>query len=490
MAVLPKDRRETEQRSNRVARNTPSAWLLASAVASVVFCATVAMRARVLLTQDLYLHITVGRWIAEHRQVPVHGVFSGSMPDAPWLAHEWLSSLIFAGLYDQLGWNGVVAAAALVMALAVAIVAYEIGRAAGPVAALVCALLAWGLCQGHLQARPHLLTLPLFALWIAAHVRAREHDRAPPLYLALLMILWANLHGGFLIAPVFTLLFAGEVLYLAPDARRTVAAAWRWGVFFVASVAGALITPHGFAGLLFPIRLTNMTLALAGIVEWEPSSLANNPPLIIWLLLVLFFALLLGLRVAVTRIAMVLILIYMAFAHFRFAELLGLGAPLLMREALANTKAISIGAVPPWWGRTVRPRVAAAALAVMAAAVAASLLLVARNPGHDSDRFTPTAAVDWALARHLDGPVMNAFNFGGYLIFRGVAPFIDARVELYGQDFVLRDFAPDQLPALLDQYRIAWTIFYPRDEQTAILDRMPEWRRVYDDGQAVIHVRR
>ncbi len=85
---------------------------------------------------------------------------------------------------------------------------------------------------------------------------------------------------------------------------------------------------------------------------------------------------------------------------------------------------------------------------------------------------------------------MNAFNFGGYLIFRGLAPFIDARVELYGQDFVLRDFAPNQLPALLDRYRIAWTIFYPRDEQTAILDRLPGWRRAYEDDRAVIHVRR
>ncbi len=283
------------------------------------------MRARVLLTQDLYLHITVGRWIAEHRQVPVTGIFSGSMPDAPWLAHEWLSSLIFAGLYDQLGWNGVVAAAALVLALAVGIVAYEIGRAAGPIPALACAVLAWGLCQSHLQARPHILTLPLFALWIAAHVRARASDRAPPLYLALVMILWANLHGGFLIAPVFTLLFAGEAIYVAPDTKRTVAAARRWGIFLVASVAAALITPHGFAGLLFPIRLTSMTLALAGIVEWEPSSLANNPPLIIWLLLVLFVALFLGLRVAVTRIAMLLMLTYMAFAHFRFSELLGWG---------------------------------------------------------------------------------------------------------------------------------------------------------------------
>ena len=47
-------------------------------------------------------------------------------------------------------------------------------------------------------ARPHLLTWPLLALWIWLMLRARERDRAPPLIAAaLIMTLWANLHGGF-----------------------------------------------------------------------------------------------------------------------------------------------------------------------------------------------------------------------------------------------------------------------------------------------------
>ena len=49
-------------------------------------------------------------------------------------------------------------------------------------------------------ARPHLLAWPLIAWWTWLMLRARERDRAPPLAAALLMVIWANLHGSFVMA--------------------------------------------------------------------------------------------------------------------------------------------------------------------------------------------------------------------------------------------------------------------------------------------------
>jgi hypothetical protein len=279
-------------------------------------------------------------------------------------------------------------------------------------------------------------------------------------------------------------------MYAAENVRQATVAGRRWGLFFAISLTAALITPHGVTGLLFPIRLTGMTMALAGITEWEPSSLANNSPLIIWLLLMLFVALFFGFRAAVTRVAMLMLLIYMAFAHYRYTELLALAAPLLVADALAETRIAKIDTKVLGWGEPIRPAVLAAAAIVSAAVMASFFAVFASNPVHGADRFTPKAAVDWALARHLDGPVLNSYNFGGYLIFRGVAPFIDGRVELYGQDFVIRDFAVDQLPTLLDAYRIAWTLFDPSDPRNLLLDRMPAWQKVYADTRAVIYIRR
>ena len=43
-------------------------------------------------------------------------------------------------------------------------------------------------------------------------LRAREQDRAPPLLAALLMTLWANLHGGFVFGLLIAAAFGLEAL--------------------------------------------------------------------------------------------------------------------------------------------------------------------------------------------------------------------------------------------------------------------------------------
>ncbi len=48
---------------------------------------------------------------------------------------------------------------------------------------------------------------------------------------------------------------------------------------------------------------------------------------------------------------------------------------------------------------------------------------------------------------------------------------------------------PDFL-ALLDEFKINTTLLAPSTPAVALLDRLPEWKRVYADDIAVVHVRR
>ncbi|MGC2787003.1 MAG: hypothetical protein WA397_24890, partial [Roseiarcus sp.] len=91
-------------------------------------------------------------------------------------------------------------------------------------------------------------------------------------------------------------------------------------------------------------------------------------------------------------------------------------------------------------------------------------------------------------------PVLNDYAFGGFLIFEHVRPFIDARVELYGDKMMslydkLRGGDHEAVESALKRYDIAWTIFAPGDRIVAALDREPGWRRLYADMTAVVHVR-
>jgi hypothetical protein len=110
-------------------------------------------------------------------------------------------------------------------------------------------------------------------------------------------------------------------------------------------------------------------------------------------------------------------------------------------------------------------------------------------------KITPANAIH-SIALAKAGPILNDYDFGGYLDFIGIPPFIDGRAELYGQTYILRhDRAlslrnlPDFL-RLLEEYRIGVTLFAPSTPAVALLDRLPDWDRVYADDIAVVHVRR
>jgi len=104
-------------------------------------------------------------------------------------------------------------------------------------------------------------------------------------------------------------------------------------------------------------------------------------------------------------------------------------------------------------------------------------------------RYTPAAALAAARQNQIAGPVFNEFNFGGFLIFSGVPTFIDGRADVYGDRFLRRYIRPEDLPGLLSQYRITWTLLGVQHPHVLLLDHLPGWRRLYADAVAVVHVR-
>ena len=92
--------------------------------------------------------------------------------------------------------------------------------------------------------------------------------------------------------------------------------------------------------------------------------------------------------------------------------------------------------------------------------------------------------------------VFNDYDFGGYLIASGVAPFIDGRTELYGEKFFVDHNAasglmePENLFRLLEQYKIDATLMRTQSAATKLLDHIDGWQKVYADDIATIHVRK
>jgi hypothetical protein len=179
-------------------------------------------------------------------------------------------------------------------------------------------------------------------------------------------------------------------------------------------------------------------------------------------------------------------LVAMALSHTRNAELLAVLVPLLLAGPVGRLMRPSgSSSTPP------ARSIAVLALFIVAATAAASL----RGYAHENAAIAPASALAAARQAGLTGPVFNDYDFGGYLIFEGIAPFVDGRIDLYGDDFMRAYTAAlaaegAALPSLLDRYRIAWTLLKPDEPALASLDRDPGWERVYADPGAVVHRRR
>jgi hypothetical protein len=437
----------------------------------------------VLNDGDTWSHVATGDWIIAHRAIPRVDPFSFPFAGMPWTAHEWLAETLFALVHRVAGWSGIVLLTGAAAGAATFVVARRAARALTGPALIAVMALSLGLMSGGLLARPHVLALPVLALWADQLFTARERDRAPPLAAAGLMLLWANLHGGFAFGLALIGPFALEALWLAPTERRD-SVFMDWARFGLASFAAALITPFGIEGLLFPLKLMSLSY-LAEIKEWQPENFAHPGPLELALLALIGLALLKPLRLAPMRVLLLLGLIHLSLQHMRHEMLLAVLAPMLLAHPIAE--ALDARASTARAGRGVALGALALALVLIGARLAAPIV-------RGDSATAPATALAAVPAALREKPVLNGYAFGGYLIYAHLRPFIDGRADMFGDAF-LRQYArilagePPAMEEALKRYDIAWTIFAPDQRAVAQMDHEPGWRRLYADAYAVVHVR-
>ena len=428
---------------------------------------------------DTYWHIRAGEWMLAHHTVLRADVFSYTFSGAPWHTQEWLAEIVMALTWLLRGWAGIHLVFAACAGLTAAVVGFYVRKRVDLIPALLTVVL--GLCctTPSLLARPHMLALPLLALWTAGLVGAREQNKAPSFWLIAAMPLWANLHGSFAFGLALAGALAVEALVEAQDRKK---AAWDWGLFLLTATVSAMATPFGFHTLLFPFQLSGMQ-SLAHIGEWQPSDLTHLSPFLLALLTAAFVLGSRRIRVAPVRLLLLLGLAGLAVAHARHQMLLGVTAPILLSDALAKRWPAKDQSHPALLGT-----LAALALAIL---IAVRLMIPVMR---GDDPVSPVAALAHVPQPIRVMPVLNDYGFGGYLIWNGVKVFLDSRADLYGDSFLqnyVRIITPDRnaLAASLNRYQARWTIFSQSSPAAKLMDTMPGWRRFYSDKVASVHVR-
>jgi hypothetical protein len=225
-----------------------------------------------LASNDLWLQIRVGADLLRDRALPRVDVYSATAAGRPFLAHEWLSSVIFHVVASRLGIGALSVLQALVGAACAALLYFSASpevRRAPLTLLLACAALY--LVGVRLALRPHVFSLLCLCALVLIVERWRRSRRLLDLaWLVPLQLVWVNLHGEALVAPV--VLGGLALAALLPEPDRTPRDALPLALAAGATLAATLCNPYG-AGLIrfaFGMGAGNDYIKQS-IFEWTPT---------------------------------------------------------------------------------------------------------------------------------------------------------------------------------------------------------------------------
>ncbi len=452
---------------------------------------------------DFWWHMATGRVILETGTIPQVDLFSYTRAGEPFFNQGWLAQFLMALLHQVGGLPIIIVVQALVLTLAYGLLLRLCILRTNRVR-LCAAILLLGtlpLSFDNWTVRPQTYVFPLFVGFLTVLTEYRLGMSRRLWVLPLLMALWVNMHGSFVLGfALIGIVFTGETIRrwreqgISPNVIDTSLVVWG-----AVTAVATLLNPRGVEVLGYVINLLGSSQVTDLVTEWSPPTIRDINGAIFFLFV----------------IAAALVLIY-ARSRPDLTDLLLLGAFLWL--ALGATRNIV------WFGFVATPLLATQAATLlpppsprrfqgvptMNAALIGLLavLLLIGSPWVKPALLPPEVGALLAKGTPVEATralqelprrpqrLFHAMSYGSYLIW--AAPeqnvFIDPRIELYPyeqwRDYILLGQAAD-VEALLAKYAIDG-LMVSVEEQKPLLEyvraRPDQWREVYADEETVMLV--
>ncbi|MDO9391602.1 MAG: tetratricopeptide repeat protein [bacterium] len=231
---------------------------------------------------DLYIMLATGRYVAQTGHAPTIDLWSHTAYGQPWPMHEWLSSLLFYGLFVAWGINGIVIFKALALALAF-ILGLQIMRLRGasPFAALLTLALALLLLNHAFAERIQVISFVFFVLALYLLELFRSGRIKKWLFFswsAIMFITWANMHLGYIIGLGLYGLALIDGLFIGVAKKDWDFLKWATAAFSLALLSTG-ITPYGFGLTIDALKIfTDPVSQQFDIFIWK--SVLEHQPLL------------------------------------------------------------------------------------------------------------------------------------------------------------------------------------------------------------------
>lgn len=469
---------------------------------------------------DLWWHMAAGRiMVAEGAWLQTNR-WAYTLPyDAPYVYQSWLSEVLLYWIWQIGSVPLLTLTRTLVIGLSYGLIAWHALRRTGngkavAIALLIAVLMGWN----NWTLRPQTLALlpgSAFIVILDSFVRGRV-SRRWLIALPLLMVVWVNLHGSFILGVVLTALawfgLAITTLRSPATSRRE---AWSrlqlCSVVGIAVVLTTMVHPLGIGVFGYVRDLLTDTPSQTRIAEWQPPtnniSITNTGFWFYVVLLVLpmlvatgrkrasaidllWFAGLAWLTIGGVRYAMWFAIATLPFMAEQFGALFKERRATPTSPLFTGTLGLLFGAmvvaVLPWFqpGRYLGPE----AEHLFANAGSHRMLL---------GRMTPVAATEWLKQHPIEGRLWAEMSYSSYTIWElpEKQVFADLRVDMFPDSIWDEYFAVsagnDRSLQLLDRWQVTH-VMLDRSAQKdlyQLLMTAPGWCEPYSDSYTAIMAR-
>ncbi len=479
---------------------------------------------------DFWWHLKVGEIIFTSRSIPHTDLFSFTRAGQPFTYQNWLGEVLYYLVYRVGGLPLLIFfnTALLLMAL---VPIYDLclkGNRRLRVA-ILSSLVAAFVLGLYSNMRPQTYSFVFFAVfyWILWTYRDGSRDRLWAL--PLLMIVWVNLHGAFvlgigmigvvLLAEVIRRLLGGAEGDTLPP-RRLLKLAVALGL----TLAATVVNPESYRVFAYVRQLQIDPASQVFVTEWQVPDVKRMSDVLIFFgpfFLVMLSLLYARRRLDLTELGLFLTFSVLALAAVRSGIWFALiAAPILARHDVVLDAPDPLTKMRNWpfvdrftrhlEGRHERAPATHPWLnwAILAWIVGFTLILSPWiRPSLAIDRLnrqlveesTPVGAMDYIAAHPLHGNIFHVQGYGDYLIWRlwpQQRSFIDGRVHLYNESFVrdyILTFHDDNWESRIAKYDIKYLLL-PKDDSRAesmIQDarRSEHWVLLYEDEHSVLFER-
>lgn len=457
------------------------------AVAAVAFVSVMPQAAN-----DFWLQVKVGELIAKDHSIPKTVLFAFTEArDNTFNAHEWLPSLLFYWLVEGVGERAlplVLGLSGILLFGLTARLAYLRSEGNVPVALLFGLVAVIVENQRH-YLRPELVSLVLMVVYWYLLERSRTAPTMQRWFAAwLIVILWANSHGSFILAPIMAMLYAmgsyidqrfGAARFDTKNEAGPLAFTW----FSIASLAGTVINPVGSDLLAFVFNFGHADSTKNIVGEWIPTFdpiWRDNRGFWIGMVCAAMTAVAMiagWRRLRATDVLMCLFFMALATQAIRFLVYLGIVAAYLVP-----------GVLPPRWKADATQKRLYALLVVVGAAV----LGISSQFGNAQGAFPHTAlnvthSLSGAMVQELNSPelagnVLNSYELGAEIVYRfypRLKPEIDSRIDSYGPEWMSLHsslfFDDELLLGFVQHYDVRYMLLTHND--FLLLQKLPSWKR-------------